>query len=270
MFSWYLIVLLLLRIGSIQSENLFNTGTGNGFLVDPFLELTAGVTSPPDGKSSKSDSTACLSHGSVASAVICTILLCTFAAFLIWLVYLRQKLQGQSAMSFLCPKIVFSSAISPTVELRFYQSHEKKYAESFSEEYLHTTPASPPSNNYQKSSRKERTYNGTAQRWHLHSLGSLSLSLPVGRYDHQGNPLPLDVTDYKVCTSRSRMATRLSDISVRDISFPSITNAEWTRALQSHWLVEPHSVLVSFGQCWSSTDVYLALFVPRSSSLSSI
>lgn len=175
MFSRYLTVVLVLflflRIDSIQTENLFNTGTGTGFLVDPFLELTAGVTSPPDFKSTKSEPT-CLSQGSIASAVICTLLLCTFTGFLIWLVYLRQKFNGKSIGH--CSFFTHNKIVSSFVELRFYQNQDRKYVDSYSEEYINTTPSSHMSNHYQKSNKKERTYNGLSSASTYASIFDLS------------------------------------------------------------------------------------------------
>ncbi|CAF4749247.1 unnamed protein product [Rotaria sp. Silwood1] len=84
---WYLI---LVTIHLIQAQNVFDGG--GGFLADPFLELTAGVTSPVNEKSTKSDST-CVSNGALAGSIIGTLILSAFIAFLIWVIYLRQKLQ---------------------------------------------------------------------------------------------------------------------------------------------------------------------------------
>lgn len=90
------IVLSLLTVQSIQAENLFNTAVnGQGFVVDPFLELTGGVTVPPDSKSSRPEP-ACFNNGTLTITVFCTLLLSALVGFLIWLIYLREKLQGLS------------------------------------------------------------------------------------------------------------------------------------------------------------------------------
>jgi hypothetical protein len=93
---WYLVLVI---IECSRAQDLFNTVgdgaiLGGGFLVDPFLELTAGVTTLPSRKANKFD-TPCLSNGSLAMAIICTLILSAFIAFLTWLVYLRQKLHGE-------------------------------------------------------------------------------------------------------------------------------------------------------------------------------
>ena len=90
MFYWCSVFLI---IELIQAENPFNTGVNSGFLVDPFLELTGGVTTPPDIKSNKPEP-ACFNNGTLAVAIICTLLLSAFVTFLIWLTFLREKLQG--------------------------------------------------------------------------------------------------------------------------------------------------------------------------------
>ncbi|CAF3292025.1 unnamed protein product [Rotaria sp. Silwood2] len=87
---WYLILVI---IDLIRAQNVFGGGGGGGgFLADPFLELTAGVTSPANEKSIKSDST-CVSNGALAGSIIGTLILSAFIAFLIWAIYIRQKLQ---------------------------------------------------------------------------------------------------------------------------------------------------------------------------------
>jgi hypothetical protein len=85
---WWYIVLVIIDL--IQAQNSFD---GGGFLADPFLELTAGVTTPANQKTSKSDSP-CISNGALAGSIIATLLLSAFIAFLTWMIYLRQKLQG--------------------------------------------------------------------------------------------------------------------------------------------------------------------------------
>lgn len=85
---WYLVFLI---IDFIQAQNPFDSG--GGYLADPFLELTAGGTTPPNQKSNKSD-ISCVSNGALAGSIIATLLLSAFIAFLTWMVYLRQKLQG--------------------------------------------------------------------------------------------------------------------------------------------------------------------------------
>jgi hypothetical protein len=66
---------------------------GGGFLADPFLELTAGATTPAIQKSTKSD-TSCVSNGALAGAIIGTLIMSAFIAFLTWLIYIRPKFQG--------------------------------------------------------------------------------------------------------------------------------------------------------------------------------
>jgi hypothetical protein len=100
---WYLV---LVTIDLIRAENLFDVGGGGGgFLADPFLELTAGVTAPTNKKTNKSDSS-CISNGTLAGSIIATLLLSAFIAFLTWMIYLRQKLQG--LFIFLLLKILFT------------------------------------------------------------------------------------------------------------------------------------------------------------------
>jgi len=84
---WYFLFIL---INSLQAQNPFD---GGGFLGDPFLELTAGVTTPVNQKSNKSEPT-CITNGALAGSIIATLLLSAFIAFLTWMVYLRQKLHG--------------------------------------------------------------------------------------------------------------------------------------------------------------------------------
>jgi len=92
---WYLVFLI---INLTQAQNPFD---GGGFLADPFLELTAGVTTPANQKTNKSNLT-CISHGTLAGSIIATFLLSLFIAFLTWMIYLRQKLQGLFAFLSLC------------------------------------------------------------------------------------------------------------------------------------------------------------------------
>lgn len=84
---WYLIPAI---INFIRADIPFG---GGGFLPDPFLELTAGGTTPPNEKSHKTDST-CVSHGALAGSIIGTLILSAFIGFLAWFIYFRQKLQG--------------------------------------------------------------------------------------------------------------------------------------------------------------------------------
>jgi hypothetical protein len=84
---WYFV---LVTINFIQAQNPFD---GGGFLADPFLELTAGVTTPANQKPNKSDSS-CISNGALAGSILATLFLSAFIGFLTWMVYLRQKLQG--------------------------------------------------------------------------------------------------------------------------------------------------------------------------------
>jgi hypothetical protein len=89
MASWECLIFLIIDL--IQAENPF--GNGGGFLTDPFLELTGGITTSLNEKTSKSDSS-CVSNGALAGSIIGTLLLSAFIAFLTWMIYLRQKLQG--------------------------------------------------------------------------------------------------------------------------------------------------------------------------------
>jgi hypothetical protein len=66
---------------------------GGGFLPDPFLELTAGPTTPAISKSNKVESS-CITNGALAGSIIGTLILSAFIGFLTWLVYLRPKFQG--------------------------------------------------------------------------------------------------------------------------------------------------------------------------------
>ena len=89
---WYLIPM---TIEITRAENPFSGGVGgSGVLFDPFIELTAGVTTPTNQKLSTQDPS-CVSHGTLAGAIIGTLLLSAFIAFLTWMIYLRQKLQGK-------------------------------------------------------------------------------------------------------------------------------------------------------------------------------
>ena len=75
-------------IDSTRTQNLLSNG---GFLADPFLEASNPLTSTPLIKSTK-----CVSDGTLAGAIIGTLILSAFAAFLSWLIYLRPKFQGTS------------------------------------------------------------------------------------------------------------------------------------------------------------------------------
>ena len=92
MLSWSFVIVVL---DVIRAENPFG---GSGFLVDPFLELTAGATTPAEPRSSRPEST-CLSNGTLAVAILCTLLLSAFIGFLTWMIYLRQQLQGSCSLS---------------------------------------------------------------------------------------------------------------------------------------------------------------------------
>ncbi|CAF2408670.1 unnamed protein product [Rotaria sp. Silwood2] len=78
----------------IMSFDLIRTQSpiGGGFLADPFLELTAGVTTPAIPKSNKSEPS-CLSNGALAGSIIGTLIMSMFIGFLTWLIYLRPKLK---------------------------------------------------------------------------------------------------------------------------------------------------------------------------------
>lgn len=98
MFRCYLALLIF---HSILAQVQFNSagsaggGGGGGFLVDPFLELTgAGATTPPDPKSSKLEPS-CVSSGTLTVTIICTLLLSALIGFLTWLIYLKEKLEGE-------------------------------------------------------------------------------------------------------------------------------------------------------------------------------
>ncbi|UJR14234.1 hypothetical protein I4U23_001225 [Adineta vaga] len=91
-FWWWIWYLLLVTIDFIQAQNPFNSGVGGGLPLDPFLELTGAVTTPVIQKSTNPD-LSCVSQGTLAGAIIGTLLLSAFIAFLTWMVYLRQKLQ---------------------------------------------------------------------------------------------------------------------------------------------------------------------------------
>ena len=82
-----------------QAQNPFNTGGSNGYLVDPFLQLTGAITTPVVPKSAQPD-LSCVSQGALAGAIIGTMLLSAFIAFLTWMTYLRQKLQGTNDFQF--------------------------------------------------------------------------------------------------------------------------------------------------------------------------
>ncbi|CAF4830741.1 unnamed protein product [Rotaria sp. Silwood1] len=76
----------------IMSFDLIRTQSpiGGGFLADPFLELTAGATTPAIPKSNKLDPL-CLSNGALAGSIIGTLIMSMFIGFLTWLIYLRPK-----------------------------------------------------------------------------------------------------------------------------------------------------------------------------------
>lgn len=63
-----------------------------GFLADPFFDIGGGITTPAIPKSNKPDP--CLTNGALVGAIVATLILCTFIAFLTWLIYLRPKLRG--------------------------------------------------------------------------------------------------------------------------------------------------------------------------------
>jgi hypothetical protein len=94
---WYLIFVI---INLIQAQDSSDVGS---FLTDPFLELTAGITAPINQKTNKTDSS-CISNGTLIASIIATLLLSCLIAFLTWLIYLREKLQG--LIIFLCILIV--------------------------------------------------------------------------------------------------------------------------------------------------------------------
>ena len=91
MLSWSIVIAVL---DVIRAENPFG---GSGFLVDPFLELTAGATTPPEPRSTRPEPT-CLSNGTLTVAILCTLLLSAFVAFLTWMIYVRQQLQGSCSL----------------------------------------------------------------------------------------------------------------------------------------------------------------------------
>ena len=99
-YCWYLI---LQTIALINAQNAFE---GGGFLTDPFLELTAGITTPVNEKSNRTNSS-CVSNGTLAGSIIATLLLSALIAFLTWMVYLRQKLQGSFFRSHSSPNSFF-------------------------------------------------------------------------------------------------------------------------------------------------------------------
>jgi hypothetical protein len=78
---------------SVDFSRTQNPFVGTGFQIDPFLELTGGVTTPAIQKSIKSD-LACVSNGALVASIIGTLILSALIGFLTWLVYLRPKFQG--------------------------------------------------------------------------------------------------------------------------------------------------------------------------------
>ena len=87
--TWF-VYLVFIFLDLVHAQNPFD---GGGFLVDPFLELTGGVTTPITSKTNKTDAS-CVSNGTLAGSIIATLLLSALIAFLTWMVYLRQKLHG--------------------------------------------------------------------------------------------------------------------------------------------------------------------------------
>ncbi|CAF1339947.1 unnamed protein product [Adineta steineri] len=118
---WWFLILLILDFS--QTDNPFSVGSSTGFYVDPFLEISSGVTTPANQKSSNSDSS-CMSQGTLAGAIIGTLLLSAFIAFLTWMIYLRQKLQ----------------------ELHSYENHGKKHVRTLSKQQS----MAPSSSNHKK------------------------------------------------------------------------------------------------------------------------
>jgi hypothetical protein len=89
---------MIMSVNSTQPPNPTGGGSG-GILTDPFLELTGAVTTSAVQRASKCDS-ACVSNGAVAGSIIGTLMISALIAFLTWLIYLRPKFQGLSALGF--------------------------------------------------------------------------------------------------------------------------------------------------------------------------
>lgn len=96
--------------------------SGGGFLSDPFIDIAAGITTPPIQKSNKLDPV-CLSNGALAGAIIATLIMSMFIGFLAWLIYLRPKFQG-----FLCHYFFLFSfyRVFLLIELHYMHLYEKQ------------------------------------------------------------------------------------------------------------------------------------------------
>ncbi|CAF0880745.1 unnamed protein product [Rotaria sordida] len=119
----------------IMSFDLIRTQSpisGGGFLADPFLELTAGVTTPAISKSNKSDPS-CLSNGALAGSIIGTLIMSMFIGFLTWLIYLRPKFK----------------------ELHYIHLQEKRRITN-KQQHHHVMPSSSNSN-YKQQTRRQQT-----------------------------------------------------------------------------------------------------------------
>jgi hypothetical protein len=168
--------LVIVAIDLIRAQSPFD---GGGFLTDPFLELMAGVTTPANQKSDKSDP-ACVTNGALAGSIIATLLLSAFIAFLTWMIYLRQKLQG--LFSFTLHSFIFcfyremrlakilkghlrwKLFLFHLTELRLYEDQEEKPGR-VSPQHDHLTL--PSTSNHKQSSKKpQHAYDGLFEKVH--------------------------------------------------------------------------------------------------------
>ncbi|CAF1006936.1 unnamed protein product [Adineta ricciae] len=133
----------------IHAQNPFNIGGSSGFLVDPFLEPTGAITTPVIPKSAQPD-LSCVSQGALAGAIIGTMLLSAFIAFLTWMIYLRQKLQ----------------------ELQSYENQERKHMRTSSKPHSSTSVYS----NYKKQ--------------HLNDIVNNDSQLPLDVTDYKFGTFP--------------------------------------------------------------------------------
>ena len=153
---------------------------GGGFLPDPFLDLNGAITTPALSKASKISSI-CFSNGALAGAIIATLILSAFIAFLTWFTYLRPKFQGSIAFVF-SSKGTFSLFDRLELHDQLLDAHRR----------LRILSQSP--SHRQTSSRKAAIIDGL--NIFVNNFFSFFLKL-----DSNPGQLPLDVIEYKVRTN---------------------------------------------------------------------
>ena len=115
-----------------------------------------------------------------------------------WLSHLVGLLERETARYVLRFGVLWSVDLF-LLELRLYKKREKRNVRSLSQHYLHTAPF-PATANYPKSSKIHTEPDGScpSSADRFCSFDVYTCVCSVGRIDHNGHPLPLDVTDYKV------------------------------------------------------------------------